>query len=329
VIATLLDAVFNPALAQWSAKGKTFLMPAQKSTLAPDVDALFYFCYWISIFFFVLILGLLVFFLLKYRRRPGHSAQESAHHSTRLELVWSGIPLILMIAIFIMGFRGFLDLHTPPDNAYEIQGNGQKWSWTFTYPNGYSDSELHAPVDTPVKLILSSQDVIHSIFIPDYRVKRDIVPGRYTVAWFSATEAGESPIYCAEYCGTGHSEMNTKVVIHEPGEYEKWLEKASDFIKTMPPEEAGKLVYQKRGCAQCHSVDGSPGIAPTFKGLIGSQRLFQDGSTLTADENYVRQSILQPSSQVVVGFDPVMPTFQGRVKNEEIDVLITYLKTLK
>jgi cytochrome c oxidase subunit 2 len=164
--------------------------------------------------------------------------------------------------------------------------------------------------------------------VPNFRIKRDVVPGRYTVAWFQAVEAGESPLYCAEYCGTGHSEMNTKVVIHEPGQFEKWLEKASDFIKTMPPEEAGKLVYQKRGCAQCHSLDGSPGIAPTFKGLFGRQEQLQSGMRI-ADENYIRQSILQPASEVVMGYDPVMPTFQGRIKNEEIDVLIAFLKTLK
>jgi cytochrome c oxidase subunit 2 len=325
-VIALLGKFFSHPLGQFAAKGKTFLLPAEKSTLAPGIDALFYFCYWISIFFFLLILALLVGFLVKYRRRPGHEAQETIHHSTPLELVWSVIPLILMIAIFVMGFRGFLDLHTPPDNCYEIQANGQKWSWTFTYPNGYSDSELHAPVDVPVRLTLSSQDVIHSLYVPDFRIKRDVVPGRYTIAWFQATESGESPLYCAEYCGTGHSEMNTKVVIHEPGE--KWLEKASDFIKTMPPEEAGKLVYQKRGCAQCHSIDGSPGIAPTFKGLFGKQEHLQSG-TRTVDENYVRESILQPTAEVVVGFDPVMPTFQGRIKDPEIEVLITYLKTLK
>ncbi|HET9887305.1 MAG TPA: cytochrome c oxidase subunit II [bacterium] len=324
----LLGKLFSSPLVQFAAKGKTFLLPAEKSTLAPGIDTLFYFVCWVSLFFFVLILGLLVFFLTKYRRRPGHEAQETAHHSTPLELVWSGIPLILMMAIFVMGFHGFLDLHTPPDNCYEIQANGQKWSWTFTYPNGYSDSELHAPVDVPVRLTLSSQDVIHSLFVPDFRIKRDVVPGRYSIAWFQATESGESPLYCAEYCGTGHSEMNTKVVIHEPGEFEKWLEKASDFIKTMPPEEAGKLVYQKRGCAQCHSLDGSPGIAPTFKGLFGKQEHLQSG-TRTVDENYIRESILQPTAEIVVGFDPVMPTFQGRIKDPEIDVLIAYLKTLK
>ncbi len=318
-----------PGLLHVAAKGKTFLLPGQRSTVAPDVDGLFYFIYWISIFFFVLILGLLLLFLLKYRQREGHAVQETIHHSTPLELVWSVIPFVLVIAIFVMGFRGFVDLHTPPDNSYEIRAHGQKWSWAFTYPNGYVDSELHAPVNVPVKLTLSAEDVLHSLYVPDFRIKRDAVPGRYTVAWFSATETGESPLYCAEYCGTGHSAMTTKVVIHPPGEFEKWLEKASDFIKTMPPVDAGKLVYQKRGCAQCHSVDGVPGIGPTFKGLYGTPQPLQSGGSIVADDNYIRESLLQPAAKVVLGYDPVMPTFQGRIKNEEIDVLIEYLKTLE
>ncbi len=326
----LFDGMGSAAgLSRWAVKGKTFLMPAQKSTLAGDVDALFYFVYWVSLFFFMLILGLLILFLVKYHRRDGREPEPSAQHSTPLELLWSGIPFLLVIAIFVMGFRGFIDLHTPPDDAYTIRVHGQKWSWSFTYPNGYVDSELHAPVDRPIKLVLSAEDVIHSVFVPDFRIKRDAVPGRYTVAWFQAVEPGESPLYCTEYCGTGHSEMNTKVVIHPPGEFEKWLEKAADFIKTMPPVEAGKLIFQKRGCAQCHSIDGVPGIGPTLKGMFGKPQPLVGGGSAVADENYVRESILQPTAKIVAGYDPVMPTFQGRVKNEEIDVLIEFFKTLQ
>lgn len=323
------EGIFN-GLLRFAGTGSTFWLPAQKSTLAGEIDVLFYFIYWISIFFFALILLLLVLFMVKYHRRPDRQQSEvSAHHSTKLELVWSVIPLVLVIAIFVMGFNGFIDLHTPPDGSYEIRAHGQKWSWSFTYPNGYVDSELHAPVDVPVKITLSAEDVLHSLFVPDFRIKQDAVPGRYTSCWFQATETGESPLYCAEYCGTGHSEMNTRVVIHEPGGFEKWLEKASDFIKTMPPEEAGKLVYSKRGCAQCHSLDGISGIGPTFKGLFGTPQPLVGGASAVADENYIRESILQPTAKIVAGYDPVMPTFQGRLKNEEIDVLIAYIKTLR
>lgn len=322
-------AGFFPEVIRFAAKGKTFLMPAQKSTFAGDVDGLFYFIYWISIFFFVLILGLLILFLMKYKRGKGREAEETAQHSTSLELVWSVIPFLLVIVIFVMGFRGFINMHTPPDNAYEVRVHGQKWSWAFTYPNGYVDSELHVPVNTPIKITLSAEDVLHSFFVPDFRVKRDAVPGRYTVCWFEAMEAGESPIYCAEYCGTGHSEMLSKVIVHEPGGFEKWLETAADFIKTMPPEEAGKVVYTKRGCGQCHSIDGTAGIGPTFKGLYGISQPIVGGASVPVDDNFIRESILQPAAKVAAGYDPVMPTFQGRIKNAEIDVLIAYIKSLK
>jgi cytochrome c oxidase subunit 2 len=318
-----------PVISALAGAGGTFWMPPQRSTVAGEVDALFYLIYWICVFFFPLILALAVGFLLKYRRRGEEIVvQKSSSHSTFLELVWSGIPLLLVLVIFVMGFRTYMDMATPPEGAYEIQVSGQKWNWSFTYPNGYIDSELHVPSGEPVKLMMTSQDVIHSFFVPELRVKQDVVPGRYSHVWFETTEPFESTVFCAEYCGTSHSEMQSRFVAHDRADYDKWMEKAARWWEGLSPADIGRTVYEKRGCAQCHSIDGSGGIAPTFKGDFGTRRTFTDGSTGVVDENYIRQSMLEPRAKIVQGFDPVMPTFQGRLKEEEITGIIAYIKSL-
>jgi cytochrome c oxidase subunit 2 len=308
--------------------GRSFWLPAQRSVHGARVDDLFYFIFWISVFFFFVILAMATFFILRYRRRGEIAAQDSAHHNIGLELIWSGIPLAIVLVIFVMGFRAYMDLATPPENSYEILATAQRWNWSFTYPNGYVDSELHVPVERPVKLTMSSQDVIHSFFVPELRVKQDVVPGRYTQAWFQVTEPFEGTVLCAEYCGTSHSRMQSRFVAHAPGEFDAWLEKAADFVSRLPPAEAGKLLYEKRGCQQCHSIDGKGGIGPTFLGSFGSRRQFVDGSTGTVDENYIRESVLNPRAKLVAGFDPVMPTFQGRLKDPEVQAIIEYIKSL-
>ncbi|MEW6367565.1 MAG: cytochrome c oxidase subunit II [Acidobacteriota bacterium] len=307
----------------------SFWMPPVGSTGAPEVDRVFYFVFWISLFFFLLIAALMVFFLVRFRRRPGYAPGKAPHQHMALEITWSVIPLIIVGAIFYMGFRGFMNLSTPPANAYEIQVAGQKWKWLFTYPNGYVDENLHVPVDEPIRLVMTSEDVIHSLFVPSFRIKKDVVPGRYTKAWFQAIQPGEYQILCAEYCGKGHSDMSAAVIVHEPGGFEKWLENASNFLATMPPSEAGERLYRSRGCAQCHSADGRPGTGPSFKGVFGKTQLMKDGSSVLADENYIRESILEPEARVVAGYDPVMPTFKGRIKDQEITAIIEYLKTLR
>jgi len=245
-----------------------------------------------------------------------------------LELTWTVIPLILVVVIFVFGFKGYLDMSTPPANAYEILVEGQKWNWSFTYPNGYIDSNLHVPVDRPIRLVMGSQDVIHSLYIPAFRVKMDVVPGRYAKAWFEATEPGEYDLFCAEYCGTSHSDMIAHVVVHPVGEFETWLEKASNFLETMTPVDAGRKLFQVRGCQQCHSVDGSAKTGPSMLGIFGRQENFVDGSTLAVDENYIRESILEPQAKIVAGYEPVMPTYQGRLSDPEIMAIIEYFKSL-
>ncbi|RLE31386.1 MAG: cytochrome c oxidase subunit II [Acidobacteria bacterium] len=309
--------------------GATVWMPPQSSTIAGEVDWLFNFILGISVVFFVLIVVVMMVFVVKYRRREGReTASPSASNSVFLEMAWMAISIVVVVIIFFFGFKSYLNISTPPANAYEIQVAGQKWDWSFTYPNGYVDQDLHVPADRPVELVMTSVDVIHSFYVPAFRVKKDVVPGRYTNVWFEATKPGEYNIFCAEYCGTGHSDSSTMVIVHPSGEFGPWLEKASNFLLTMTPEEGGRKVYEIRGCQQCHSVDGSPRTGPTFFKVFGKEETLADGSIITVDEDYIRESVLEPNAKVVAGFEPVMPTYQGRMKDDQIEALIAYIKSL-
>jgi len=311
------------------ATGESFWLPRQSSSFAADVDRNWNLVFGVSLFFFALVMFLMVLFVVRYRRRPGKDSEPSASHNLPLEIVWSVIPTLIVIVLFWSGYKTYLHMVTPPRDAYEVRVTGQKWNWLFTYPNGYIDGSLHVPVDTPVRLVMSSEDVIHSFFVPEFRVKRDVMPGRYTKLWFTALETGEYDIFCAEYCGTSHSDMIATLYVHERGEFDAWLEKASNFLETMSPADAGAMLYKQRGCKQCHSQDGSGGTGPTFLGVYGSTHALSDGSTIEVDENYVRESILEPQAKVRAGFEPVMPTYQGRLKDAEIDAIIEFLKTLE
>jgi cytochrome c oxidase subunit 2 len=306
-----------------------FWMPVRGSANAAAVDWLFYFIYYISLFFFALIVGLMVYFIFRYRQKSPDQLGEGPTHNTPLEITWTVIPLVLVIAIFWIGFTGYMKGAIAPDSAYEVQVVGQKWKWMFTYPNGYIDENLHVPVDTPVRLVITSDDVIHSLYIPAFRLKKDAVPGRYTKMWFRATQPGDFQIFCAEYCGTSHSDMLARTIVHPPGEFEKWLENASNFLDKMSPAEAGEKLFKQRGCTQCHSVDGTRIIGPTLKGAFGHEVVLTTGAKVLFDEDYARNSILNPQAQGVAGFDPVMPTYQGRLKDREISAVIEYIKTLK
>jgi cytochrome c oxidase subunit II len=191
------------------------------------------------------------------------------------------------------------------------------------------DENLHVPVDVPIRLVLTSEDVIHGFFIPAFRVKKDVVPGRYNTTWFRATTAGEYQLFCSLYCGTSHSDMLAKVVVHAPGGFERWLDEAGSFLTKLPPAEAGAKLFLARGCAQCHSVDGRTGVGPTLQRLFGSHVPIKNGDAATADENYIRESILEPQARIVAGFEPVMPTFKGKLQDREITAIIEYVKTLK
>lgn len=309
-----------------------FWMPPQASTVSDEVDGLFYFIFWITVFFFVLILTLMIWFVIKYRYREGRETPERAPaHSTALELTWTVIPTVLVLMIFYYGFRGFLKMSIAPPNAYEIQVTASMWNWSFTYPNGHVNNELHIPVDIPVRLVLNSTDVIHSLYVPAFRVKRDAVPGRYNRFWFKATQLSPPEgfdIYCAEYCGRGHSKMLSKVVVHDGEDFKKWLADAADPYKRMTDLQAGEMFVKTLGCLQCHSLDGSKGYGPTFKDLFGRQEPMSDGSSIQVDENYVRESLYDPGAKIVQRFGLQMSSYRGRLKDRDVNAIILYLKSI-
>jgi cytochrome c oxidase subunit 2 len=307
---------------------QSFWLPPQSSTAAPAVDRVFYLILGVCAVFFFLVVATTVWFIIAYRRRPGHEAQKTITHHNTLEVTWTVIPLLIVGYIFYEGFSAYITMQTGPTNAYEILVKAQKWDWFFTYPNGYTDSDLHIPVDVPVKLVMSSEDVIHSLFIPAFRVKMDCVPGRYTYAWFRGDSPGTYDLYCTEYCGDAHYDMQANVVVHKPGEFEAWLEDAANFLKNLPPAEAGQQLFMRR-CNQCHSVDGSANTGPTVLGIFGKNHKMRDGSTVAVDDNYIRESIMDPQAKVREGYQPVMPTFKGLLSDEEITYIIEYIKTLE
>ena len=308
---------------------ESFWLPPPASTGAATVDYLFYVLLGVSIFFFVLIVTLMTVFVILFSRREGREPSPSPSHNTSLELFWTVIPLAIVGFIFYEGFVGFVELRTAPRQAYEIRVVARQWLWMFEYPNGHKDDQLHVPVDQAVRLVMRSDDVIHGFYVPDFRVQMDVVPGRYTTAWFRATQPGEHDLYCAQYCGTNHADMFTKVVVHPPGEFEKWLADAGKLFKNLPPAEAGKQLYVRRNCQQCHSTDGTAGTGPSFKGIFGHPPALEGGTSVTVDENYVRESILEPQAKVVQGYKPVMPTYKGILNDEEISDLIAFIKSLK
>jgi cytochrome c oxidase subunit 2 len=313
----------------------TFWLPPGTSTVSGEVDWLYYFVYWVNVFFFFLVILLMLWFAWKYRHRKGAPAQEpTAGHSTALELTWTIIPILIVIVIFYYGFRGFLALAVDPPNAYEITVNAKMWNWSFIYPNGYVSPELHVPANTPVRFVLTSDDVLHDLFIPDWRIKKDVVPGRYNRLWVNAEKVNpdktpeEHDIYCAEYCGTNHSAMLSKAWVHDPEEFRTWLEGASNWETKVSPLEQGQLIYQQRGCAQCHTITGTASTGPSWKNLFGEEVPLSNGQTVHADEAYIRESILYPQAKIVKGFGPVMPSYLGSMKERDINALIAYIKSL-
>lgn len=331
-LSSLLPAFRLVAAAPESPASDTFWLPLDASVTSRNFDGVYYFLYWTSVISLVLVVGAMLLFVYKYRaksRSANEKVEKSADHSTVLEVTWSVIPLIICVALFVWGFKGYVDLRTPPKDSLEIRATAQKWKWVFTYPGGFVDDTLHVPVNRPVRIVINAMDVLHSLYIPNFRVKMDAVPGRYTDLWFNATKEGSYPVFCTEYCGTSHSDMLSQVVVHPPGGYEKWLKEQADKLLTLPPEELGKLLYEKQGCNVCHSVDGTPKIGPSWKGLYGKQEPLTDGTTVAVDENYLRESITEPNAKIVRGFVPSMPTYLGKLKDKEIDGIIAYIKSLK
>lgn len=310
----------------------SFWMPNTASTFAEGTDALFDFLVWMSVASTLAIVGSMIYFCVRYAatsREANEPALSQADHSNTLEVTWSVIPLFVVIGVFVVGFQQYVELRTAPRAAYEVHATGQRWKWGFEYPEGLSHPELHVPVNRNVRVVIQSVDVLHSLSIPEFRVKMDAVPGRFTELWFKATQEGTFPIYCAEYCGTAHSDMLTRVVVHDDEGFKEWVAEEIRHIESMPLVELGQLTYNQSGCAACHSLDGSAKVGPTFQGLFGKSESIVGAEAVVVDENYLRESILEPQAKIVQGFPPSMPTFKGQLSDRRISGLVEYIKTLK
>ena len=299
--------------------------PQQASAQAAEVDAIYFFMVAVTAFFSILIAALVVFFAIRYRRRHKDEVGYAIHGSLALELLWTIIPFFIVMVMFGWGAKVFFDLFRPPAGAMEIYIVGKQWMWKAQHMDGQREiNELHVPVGRPVKLIMGSEDVLHSYFIPAFRVKADVIPGRYNVLWFTATKAGTYHLFCAEYCGTKHSGMIGSVVAMEPQDFQAWLAggPASDS-----PVAAGEKLFADLACDTCHRTD-SQGRGPMLTNIFGTQVELQDGRTVLVDEAYLRESIVNPQAKIVAGFQPLMPTFQGLVSEENLVALIEHVKSL-
>ena len=305
--------------------GGTYWMPTGANVAGDGVDTMFYVTLALSAFFFFAITACVVYFVIKYRGRKGHRAQPSPSHNDTMEVTWTVIPTIIVVFLFYYGWRGYINMVTPPQKAVEIQVVAQKWNWTFIHPNGVTDGNLHVPVNTPVRLVMTSTDVLHSFFIPAMRTKQDLVPRRFTYVWFEATKPGTYRLYCTEYCGRDHSQMKVKVVVHEPGNYERYLAERAESDNTRPLDQIGADQYVKRGCNNCHTLDGSPKVGPSFKDDYGTAYQL-GGKTIKVDDDYIRESLMSPQAKARPGYPPSMPSFQGQLKERQILGLIEFIK---
>jgi cytochrome c oxidase subunit 2 len=301
------------------------LFPEQASTIAGQVDALYFFLVGVSAFFSILIASLVIIFAVKYRRRSENEAPPKSQTGGKtLEIAWSVIPLFISMIIFWWGASIFFTIKSPPADALEIDVVGKQWMWKLQHLEGQSEiNELHIPVGRAVCLRMTSEDVIHSFFVSAFRTKQDVLPGRYTTTWFQPTKPGKYHLFCSQYCGTKHSGMIGWVYVMEPTEYEAWLSGGSGEGTLA---ERGDKLFKDLACSNCHHPDGS-GRGPSLEGLFGTTVELEDGTKVTADEDYLRESILKPQAKVVKGYKPIMPTFQGLVTEDQLLQLIEYIKS--
>jgi cytochrome c oxidase subunit 2 len=302
------------------------LFPEQASTMAERVDHLYFFLLGISVFFAGLICILIVVFAIKYRRRSDDEQPRPITGNLGLEIFWTVVPLCLTLVIFVWGAQLFFVTYYPPNDSLEINVVAKQWMWKVQHPEGHSEiNELHIPSGKPVKLVMTSQDVIHDFFVPAFRVKKDVLPGRYTTLWFEASKPGTYHLFCAQYCGTQHSGMVGRIVVLEPTAFQTWL---SGGVTGGSMASAGEKLFQSLGCATCH-LPNDAGRAPSLVAILGKTVALQGGRSIVADENYVRESILEPNAKIVSGYQPIMPTFKGLVSEEGVMQILAYLKSLK
>ncbi|MGO8789351.1 MAG: cytochrome c oxidase subunit II [Terriglobia bacterium] len=298
------------------------IRPDQASTIAQGVDYLYYFLTAIDLFFTAVIFLAIFYLALRYRRRSEQDRPEQIEGSIPLEIAWTLIPLGLVTVTFLWGTSLFIRNSRPPAASEEIFVVGKQWMWKLQHPEGVEEiNELHVPVNRPIKLTMTSEDVIHDFSVPAFRVKKDVVPGMYTTLWFQATKTGSFHLFCDQYCGTNHSLMKGEVIVMEPTEYEQWL---SGGIRGGTMAQAGAKLYDQLACITCHGT----GKGPPLTGIYGKSVRLNNGVTVVADDAYLRESVLYPSAKIVEGYGPIMPTFKGQVTEEQLLQLIAYIKSL-
>lgn len=310
-----------------TASAQSNFMPPQGTDIAIQVDNLYEFILWVSLLSCVILIGGMIYFAYKYRRRTENDKTPYISHNTFLEFLWSFIPLVIFLGVFGWGWVVYHQMRNMPEDALEVHVTGYKWAWDFTYKSGkVTTNEFVVPVGKPVKLIITSRDVLHSFFLPSMRIKQDAVPGRYTALWFNATKTGDYQVFCAEYCGDSHSRMLARMKVVTMPEYETWIQEND---ANLPLVERGQKIWNGK-CVACHSINGNKGAGPTWKGLWGAKGHETESGPVDVDENYITESILNPNAKISKGFPKgVMPTFQGAIKDEEIAALIEFIKTLK
>jgi cytochrome c oxidase subunit 2 len=301
------------------------LFPEAASDLARQVDQLYFFALLVTAFFSLLIAGLIFYFATRFRRRQEDEVGTPEKAGLWLEITWSVIPLAILLFMFAWGSKVFFDIRKPPADAVEYYVTGKQWMWKFQHPEGAREiNELHVPAGQDIKLIMTSEDVIHSFYVPALRAKMDVLPGRYTTYWFRADKVGTFRLFCAEYCGAEHSYMGGSIIVMEPREYEAWL---ADRGGVETAAKTGEELFVAQTCNTCHRPDSAV-LAPILNGLFGREEQLADGSSVLVDENYLRESILNPAAKIVAGYNAIMPTYQGRISEEELVELILYIKSL-
>lgn len=311
----------------WS-HGSTFMPPAA-TALATEVDNLYSFLLITSLIACVILIGGMIYFVLKYKRTSPTQKSAYISHNSLLEFLWSFIPLVIFLIVFAWGWKIYHDQRSAPTNSLEISVRGYQWAWEFAFKNGKkTTAEILVPINEPVKLILTATDVIHSFYVPSMRIKQDAVPGRYTSLWFQADKEGDFYVFCTEYCGAAHSNMMARIKVVKREQFDAWLQE--DAEQGLSLLELGKKHYTDKGCVACHSLDGNIVVGPSFKGLFGRKGEFDTNEKYEADENYIRTSILNPNANVVKGFQKgLMPAYQGQLTESEVNALIEFIKNQK
>jgi len=315
-----LKLIAGIVMAQWPQ-----FRPTDASTSAARVDHLYFFLTGLTLFFTFFIFATIFYFMIKYRRRSEEERPPETQDSAALELTWIVIPSLICVFIFLWGASLFFAAARPPQGAMEIFVVGKQWMWHLQHPEGPREiNELHVPVNVPIKLTMTSEDVIHDFYVPAFRVKKDVLPGRYTSIWFQATKTGTYHIFCGQYCGADHAEMIGWVYVMTPTDYAAWLSGGS---RNESMAQTGERLFNKLGCDTCHVSDGT-GRGPSLAGVYGKPEKLRSGETRPVDETLIRQAIVNPNSILLPNYPPIMPTFQGQINEEQVLQLVAYVKSL-